>query len=286
MSLERVQKILARAGVAARRKAEEMVRQGRVTINGEVAHLGSKADPATDSIKLDGKRVQTAKGHRYLLLNKPRGYLTAVADEAGRPTVIQLVPQPMRKALIPVGRLDYQTEGLLLLTDDGEFAQRISHPRYGCHKTYEVKVKGTPEERQLVIDTCISTAAKRVPVLIGTGAEWTDECVRLSREAQSMGADKHRLFRHVILPGAMPYILTGLRLGLAQAWRILIAVEMLASVNFGLGWLIFGAREFLDTAAMMSGVVVIAVIGLLLEKYVFQKIEAYTVVRWGMVGSM
>ena len=106
------------------------------------------------------------------------------------------------------------------------------------------------------------------------------------RSAQSMGADKHRLFRHVILPGAMPYILTGLRLGLAQAWRILIAVEMLASVNFGLGWLIFGAREFLDTAAMMSGVVVIAVIGLLLEKYVFQKIEAYTVVRWGMVGSM
>ena len=149
MSLERVQKILARAGVAARRKAEDMVREGRVTINGEVAHLGSKADPATDSIKLDGKRVQSSKGHRYLLLNKPRGYLTAVADDAGRPTVIQLVPQPMRKALIPVGRLDYQTEGLLLLTDDGEFAQRISHPRYGCHKTYEVKVKGTPEERQL-----------------------------------------------------------------------------------------------------------------------------------------
>jgi 23S rRNA pseudouridine2605 synthase len=149
MSLERVQKILARAGVAARRKSEEMVRQGRVTINGEIAHLGSKADSATDSIKVDGKRIQTSKTHRYLLLNKPRGYLTAVADEAGRPTVIQLVPQPMRKALIPVGRLDYQTEGLLLLTDDGEFAQRISHPRYGCHKTYEVKVKGTPEERQL-----------------------------------------------------------------------------------------------------------------------------------------
>jgi 23S rRNA pseudouridine2605 synthase len=149
MSLERVQKILARAGVAARRKSEDLVREGRVTINGEVAHLGSKADSAIDSIKVDGKRVQSAKSHRYLLLNKPRGYLTAVADDAGRPTVMHLVPQPMRKALIPVGRLDYQTEGLLLLTDDGEFAQRISHPRYGCHKTYEVKVKGTPEERQL-----------------------------------------------------------------------------------------------------------------------------------------
>ena len=106
------------------------------------------------------------------------------------------------------------------------------------------------------------------------------------RSAQSMGADNPRLFRHVILPGAMPYILTGLRLGLAQAWRILIAVEMLASVNFGLGWLIFGAREFLDTGAMMAGVIVIAVIGLALEKYVFQKIENYTVVRWGMVESM
>lgn len=149
MSLERVQKTLARAGVAARRKAEELVREGRVTINGEVARLGDKADPDTDSIKVDGKRIQAARGHRYLLLNKPRGYLTAVTDEAGRPTVIELVPQPLRKALIPVGRLDYQTEGLLLLTDDGEFAQRISHPRYGCHKTYEVKVKGLPEDRQI-----------------------------------------------------------------------------------------------------------------------------------------
>ena len=93
-------------------------------------------------------------------------------------------------------------------------------------------------------------------------------------------------FRGGILPGAMPYMLTGLRLGLAQAWRILIAVEMLASVPWGLGWLIFGAREFLDTSAMMAGVTVIALIGLSLEKFVFQKLEDYTVVRWGMIGSM
>lgn len=105
------------------------------------------------------------------------------------------------------------------------------------------------------------------------------------RSAQSMGADKHRMFRHVILPGALPYILTGLRLGLGQAWRILIAVEMLAAVPWGLGWLIFGAREFLNTDAMMAGIVVIAVIGLALEKYVFQAIEDYTVVRWGMMGA-
>ncbi len=106
------------------------------------------------------------------------------------------------------------------------------------------------------------------------------------RSAQALGADNRRMFRLVVLPGALPYILTGLRLGLAQAWRILIAVEMLASVNWGLGWLIFGAREFLNTDAMMAGVFVIAVIGLTLEKFVFQQIERYTVVRWGMVESL
>jgi NitT/TauT family transport system permease protein len=106
------------------------------------------------------------------------------------------------------------------------------------------------------------------------------------RSAQSMGADDRRMFTHVILPGALPYILTGLRLGLAQAWRVLVAVEMLAAVPWGLGWLIFGAREFLNTDIMMAGIMVIAVIGLTLEKYVFQKLEDYTVVRWGMMGSM
>jgi NitT/TauT family transport system permease protein len=105
------------------------------------------------------------------------------------------------------------------------------------------------------------------------------------RSAQSMGADDRRLFSHVILPGALPYILTGLRLGLAQAWRILVAVEMLAAVPWGLGWLIFGAREFLNTDVMLAGIAVIALIGLGLEKFVFQKIEDYTVVRWGMITS-
>lgn len=105
------------------------------------------------------------------------------------------------------------------------------------------------------------------------------------RSAIAMGADDRRLFTHVILPGALPYILTGLRLGLAQAWRILVAVEMLAAVPWGLGWLIFGARKFLNTDAMLAGIVVIALIGLALEKFVFQKIEDYTVVRWGMVSA-
>jgi NitT/TauT family transport system permease protein len=103
------------------------------------------------------------------------------------------------------------------------------------------------------------------------------------RSAQAMGADDRRLFRHVILPGALPYILTGLRLGLAQAWRILVAVEMLAAVPWGLGWLIFGAREFLNTDVMLAAITVIAIIGLALEKLVFQRLENFTVVRWGMM---
>jgi NitT/TauT family transport system permease protein len=104
------------------------------------------------------------------------------------------------------------------------------------------------------------------------------------RAAQVMGADSRRLLHHVILPGALPYILTGLRLGLAQAWRILVGVEMLAAVPWGLGWMIFGAREFLNTDVMLAGVAVIGVIGLALEKLVFQRLEQYTVVRWGMMS--
>jgi NitT/TauT family transport system permease protein len=103
------------------------------------------------------------------------------------------------------------------------------------------------------------------------------------RAALAMGADDRRLFGKVILPGALPYILTGLRLGLAQAWRILVGVEMLAAVPWGLGWMIFGAREFLNTDVMLAGVAVIGVIGLGLEKLVFQRLENYTVVRWGMM---
>jgi len=105
------------------------------------------------------------------------------------------------------------------------------------------------------------------------------------RSAHAMGADNRRLFRHVILPGALPYIMTGLRLGLAQAWRILVAVEMLAAVPWGLGWMIFGAQEFLNTDVMLAGIAVIALIGVSLEKLVFQPLENFTVVRWGMMVS-
>jgi len=105
------------------------------------------------------------------------------------------------------------------------------------------------------------------------------------RAAHSMGADDRRLFRKVILPGALPYMLTGLRLGLAQAWRILVGVEILAAVPWGLGWMIFGAREFLNTDVMLAGIVAIGIIGFALEKFVFEKLEKYTVVRWGMMTA-
>lgn len=105
------------------------------------------------------------------------------------------------------------------------------------------------------------------------------------RAAHAMGADDRRLFRKVIIPGALPYILTGLRLGLAQAWRILVGVEILAALPWGLGWMIFGAREFLNTDVMLAGIVAIGAIGFVLEKFVFERIERYTVVRWGMMTA-
>lgn len=142
---ERLQKILARAGVASRRGAEELIEQGRVTVNGKVAVLGQRADLSEDSIKFDGRRLARPALTRYLLLNKPRRTLTTLKDPEGRPTVLDLIPKALHKGLHPVGRLDFDTEGLLIMTTDGEFSQRIAHPRHGCSKTYEVKVKGQPD---------------------------------------------------------------------------------------------------------------------------------------------
>ncbi len=147
---DRLQKVLARAGVASRRQVEELIREGRVTVNGEAATLGQRADLARDAVKVDGRRIrEPRRERRYLLLNKPAGYVSTLDDPEGRPTVIDLVPQRLRRGLVPVGRLDFETEGLLLLTDDGDLAQHVAHPRYGCSKTYEVKVKGRPSAEQL-----------------------------------------------------------------------------------------------------------------------------------------
>ena len=144
MARDRLQKIIARSGLVSRRKAEELIRRGVVTVNGHGATIGDKADPAVDAIRVDGKPISAPVRMIYLLLNKPTGYITSRADEVGRPTVFDLIPPRLRRGLIPVGRLDYHTEGLLLLTTDGDLAHRVAHPRYGSLKTYEVKVKGQP----------------------------------------------------------------------------------------------------------------------------------------------
>ncbi len=145
---ERLQKILARAGFASRRGAEALMLEGRVTKNGElVRELGSKADIATDDIRVDGVRVKPPKGHVYLVLNKPRGVVTTRNDPERRQTVMELVPAVA--GLFPVGRLDVTTEGLILLTNDGAFAERVSHPRYEVPRVYHAKVHRVPDAQAL-----------------------------------------------------------------------------------------------------------------------------------------
>lgn len=147
--LERLQKLIAAAGIASRRHAEEMIAAGEVTVNGKlVTEQGSKADPANDHIKVRGRLINPlleAREKVYILLYKPRGYLSSVADPEGRPLVTELVPQSLGR-LHPVGRLDFNTEGLLLLTNDGDFTNFITAARNRVPKVYEVKVKGVPPE--------------------------------------------------------------------------------------------------------------------------------------------
>lgn len=149
MPLERLQKIIAAAGIASRRKAEELITSGLVSVNGKVVtELGTKADPATDHIKVAGKALQGPERHVYLLLHKPKGYVTTVADPEGRPTVMDLV-RGIGTRVYPVGRLDYLSEGLLLLTNDGELAQKLTHASSHVPKTYLVKVSGKPSAEEI-----------------------------------------------------------------------------------------------------------------------------------------
>lgn len=145
----RLQKILADRGVCSRRKAEDMIADGRVTVNGAVATLGMSADPDVDIIRLDGSLLPSGGDYVYIMLHKPRGYVTTLSDEKGRPNVTQLVN--CGKRVYPVGRLDMDSEGLLLLTNDGEFANHLMHPKEEVDKTYEVWVtKYAPEKEQLL----------------------------------------------------------------------------------------------------------------------------------------
>ena len=146
---ERLQKILANAGIASRRAAETMIQEGRVEVDGRVVReLGTSADPEVQEIRVDGTRVRPGKPRRTVALNKPKGYVTTRSDPGHRPTVMELLPHALQ-SLYPVGRLDMGSTGLLILTDDGELAQRLTHPRFGVEKSYVVTVAGRPDGKIL-----------------------------------------------------------------------------------------------------------------------------------------
>ncbi len=149
--LSRLQKILSSAGIASRRAAETYITEGRVSVNGEtVTALGSKADPDADDIRVDGRRVKTAQRRLYILMYKPRGYITSRSDPQRRPTVIDLLTKGgVREYVYPVGRLDYESEGLILLTSDGDLAAHLTHPSHGVPREYEARVRGVPDQHAL-----------------------------------------------------------------------------------------------------------------------------------------
>lgn len=147
--LIRLNKFLAQAGVASRREVDKMITEGKIKVNGQVVQvLGSKIDETKDEVEVDGKKVQREEGQVYLMLNKPPGYLVTFKDRFQRPTIKQLLPS-LGKRYFPVGRLDYDSDGLLLLMNDGELAFRLTHPRFKVGKVYLVKVKGAPEPSKL-----------------------------------------------------------------------------------------------------------------------------------------
>ena len=143
--MQRLQKILSQAGIASRRAAEVLITDGRVSVNGSaVRELGTKADPSVDDIRVDGRRIKARQTLRYILLCKPTGYVSTRSDPQRRATVIDLL-QGVREYIYPVGRLDYDSEGLLLLTNDGDLAAMLTHPRHGVERTYEAQVAGVPD---------------------------------------------------------------------------------------------------------------------------------------------
>lgn len=184
MAEERLQKILARAGIASRRKAEDLILHGHVTVSGRVVtELGTKADPEREHIKVDGKRI-SLQPLAYLVMNKPKGYVTTLADPEGRPTVADLL-KGVKVRVYPVGRLDYDAEGLLLCTNDGDLAHRLMHPRYEVPKTYRVKVKGVMEEKALaklrrgiVLEEGRTAPARVLPIRKTETNSWIELTIR------------------------------------------------------------------------------------------------------------
>lgn len=234
MAEERLQKILSEAGVASRRKAEEMIRKGQVQVNGHTAALGDKADPRRDKVTVRGQLLQAdAPQHIYLMLHKPRGYITTMADEKGRKCVAELI-KDVPGRVYPVGRLDRESEGLLLLTNDGDFANTMTHPGHEVSKTYRVTVRPGITEEQLT-RLCVGvpldgkpTAPAQVHVLSKEPGRVVLEFTlhegrnrEIRRMCEEVGLQVARLKRIAIGP---------LRLGMLQPgqWRNLEIAELRA----------------------------------------------------------
>jgi 23S rRNA pseudouridine2605 synthase len=233
---ERLQKLIAAAGIASRRHAEELIEAGEVTVNGEVVReQGQKADPARDHIKVRGRLINPLLESRettYVLLNKPRGYLSALSDTDNRPLVSDLVPKSLGR-LHPVGRLDFNTEGLLILTNDGELTNYVTSARNHVEKVYEVKVKGMPPEAQIErlrrgirLDDGVKTAPARITKTDETKTNtWFEVILREGRNQQirrmfdSIGHSVVKLRRVAIGPVTAEGILIG-------QWRHLTPVEV------------------------------------------------------------
>lgn len=209
----RLAKVIARAGFASRRKAEELIRQGLVRVNGRVVtDVATRVDPERDRIEVAGHRIDPDPPRVYVILYKPRGVITSVSDPRGRKTVLDLV-RPLGVRLFPVGRLDYHSEGLVLLTNDGDLAVRLMHPRYGCVKTYWVKVKGRPDRATLqrlrsgVVIDGRKRAPLRVEILRYTVRNtWLEVALRegrkhqIRRMFQKVGHPVRKLIRVAIGP--------------------------------------------------------------------------------------
>ncbi len=172
---ERLARFLAHAGIASRRHAEELIASGRVQVNGiTITRQGVRIDPEHDTVLVDGKPVQAPSKHVYLLLHKPVGYVTTMRDPQGRPTVLDLLPAELRALRVyPIGRLDIETSGLLLLTNDGDFAQRLTHPRYSMEKHYQALVQGLPSE------SVLARLRSGVTIAEGNGRSYTTAPARV-----------------------------------------------------------------------------------------------------------
>lgn len=213
----RLQKFLARAGVASRRGSEDLMTAGRVTVNHEVvSELGSKVDPQKDEVRIDGKLVRLSDGNSYLMLNKPAGYLTTMDDPQGRPTVVELLPEQRAAGLFPVGRLDYDTTGLLLFSTDGELAHQLLHPRHHVPKRYVAVVDGvlTEEDAQQLRQGVLLNDGPTKPAKVEILSPYQDEELNKKHLKQLKKLNTNE--RIMVAAGELPVVTTEVAITISE----------------------------------------------------------------------